>query len=55
MDDLERLKDGIGAFAEITLMFWEAIMDAGADEETAFAVTSIFMNMIMGYGEGGSG
>lgn len=50
MADFESLKDGIGAVAEMTLLFWEALTDAGADEETAFAITSIFLNTVINYG-----
>lgn len=47
MDSVEKLKDGIGVIAEMTLLFWTAIMDAGADEDTAIVLTSIFMNQVM--------
>ena len=49
MDDLENLKNGIGAMAEMTFLFWCAVTDAGADEETAINLTSIFLNTIIYY------
>lgn len=43
MDDIEDLRNGIGAIAEIMLIFWDALIEAGADEETAVMLTSIFV------------
>ena len=50
MEDFESLKDGIGAVAEMTLLFWTALTDAGADAKTASAIISIFLTTVINYG-----
>jgi len=48
-DNLEALQDGIGVVAELMFLFWKAVRQAGADEETAINLTSIYLNAIMYY------
>ena len=47
--DFEGLKNGIGVMAEMTYLFWVAVTNAGADEETAINLTSIFLNTLVYY------
>lgn len=51
MDEFENMKNGVGALAELTLLFYQAAEEAGADYDTCFAITSIFMNTIMALGD----
>lgn len=46
MDDVEYLRNSIGVLAEIVLIFWNAVRDAGADEETAYVLTTIYLESL---------
>ena len=50
MDNLDELRDQIGALA-MFLLFWGALKDAGADDDTAEFITGLFMGQIMEPGE----
>lgn len=47
MDNLDELRDQIGALAEMLLLFWDALKDAGADDDAAAIITGLFMGQIM--------
>lgn len=47
MDELDKIEQGTGALAEMTLIFFRAILDAGATEDEAYNLTSLFLQMVM--------
>lgn len=47
MDNFDELRDQIGALAEMFLLFWDALKDAGDDDDAAAIITGLFMGQIM--------
>ena len=43
MGDFEKFRDSIGILAEMLVIFWNAVRAAGANEETAYILTTIFL------------
>lgn len=47
MDNMSQLVQGIGALAELFLMFYRAQIGAGATDEEAVILTALFMSTVM--------
>lgn len=52
MDKLEALLRGIGAIAEISLLYYKSCIGAGASEDEAINLTGMFLEIMMRYTQG---
>lgn len=48
MDNLNKLIDAVGTLAESMTIFYKACLDSGADAETAYNLTGIYMREMLG-------